>query len=37
MEAGAHLHSDELEAARLQADGSSGESKTIWVDAGIEE
>jgi hypothetical protein len=37
MEAGAHLHSDELEAARLQAGGSSGESKAIWVDAGIEE
>lgn len=36
MEAGAHLHSDEVEAARLHADGSSGEKKAIWVDAGIQ-
>lgn len=37
LEAGAHLHSDELEAARLRAGGSSGENKAIWVDAGIDE
>jgi 60kDa lysophospholipase len=37
LEAGAHLHSDELAAARLQAGGSSGENKAIWTSAGIEE
>lgn len=37
MEAGAHLHTDELAAARLQAVGSSGENKAIWEDAGVEE
>jgi len=37
LEAGAHLHSDELVAARLQAGGTTGENQEIWRSAGIEE